>query len=169
MSEFVTLRRIDWIRFKAVAEDYFLRGYNFEDTYAEMSITYAGICPEKNTLYKWEKSFKSSDTIVQYSLPSGRPRIYGLAGKILPHIMDYRSVSLTMLSNLLGQSREAINFAIENDLKMHQLSQRWILHQLSERNLEQRVEACGELVHFLGAHKIPDIAKFYDNMESAPY
>ncbi|KAA6371501.1 MAG: hypothetical protein EZS28_032971 [Streblomastix strix] len=96
-----------------------------------MSITYACICPEKNTL----------------------PHIYGLAGKNRSYIMDDRSISLTRLSNLLGHSREAINFAIENDFMMHQLSQRWIPHLLSEHNLEKRVEACGELAHFLGAHK----------------
>ncbi|KAA6382469.1 MAG: hypothetical protein EZS28_022006 [Streblomastix strix] len=137
MSEFVTLRRIGQIRFKALADNHFLRGYNFEDTYAEMSITYADICPEKNTL----------------------PRIYGLAGKILPYIMDDRSISLTRLQNLHGYFRKAIKFAIENDLKMHQLSQRWILHQLSEHNLYKRIEACGELAHFLGAHKKLDISE----------
>ncbi|KAA6392027.1 MAG: hypothetical protein EZS28_012448 [Streblomastix strix] len=103
-----------------------------------MSITYVGICPEKNTLYKWEKSFKSSDIVVQYSLPSGRPRIYGLAGKTLPYVMDDRSISLTRLSNLLGHSCEAIKFAIENNLMMLQLSQLWIPHYLSEYNLEQK-------------------------------
>ncbi|KAA6403064.1 MAG: hypothetical protein EZS28_001422, partial [Streblomastix strix] len=60
MKEFITLHRIDWIRFRAVAEDYFRRGVHFEEAYIEMSETYGGICPEKDTLYRWEKKFNET-------------------------------------------------------------------------------------------------------------
>jgi transposase len=132
MADFVNLHRIDWIRFKAVAEDYFRRGRHYEETYMEMKDTYEGICPEKNTIYKWEKSFRASGNIVHFTNSSGRPRLYGLAGKILPLIEMDRSISLRRLADLLGSSREAIAKSIELDLLLHSVSLRWIPHKLSE-------------------------------------
>lgn len=75
MDEFIALLRIDWIRFRAVAEDYFRHGVHFKEAYIEMSVTYGGICQEKDTLQRLEKKFKEIGDIVCYISVPYRPRL----------------------------------------------------------------------------------------------
>ncbi|KAA6379921.1 MAG: hypothetical protein EZS28_024553 [Streblomastix strix] len=76
---FVSLGKIDFIRFKAVALDHFIRGENHLQPYVDMMFMYGALDPELDTIRHWKKAFEDEYDLVRYVIPSGRLRICGLS------------------------------------------------------------------------------------------
>ncbi|KAA6371257.1 MAG: putative Mariner Mos1 transposase, partial [Streblomastix strix] len=149
MEEKISPKRIDWIRFRSVAEDYFRRNISFEACYEQMKITYGGIYPERDTLYRWERAFRESGNIVYYIKAPGAPQFRGLATQILPLIEQNSHISLRRMAEIINRSRQTIANVITRDLKLIRVSIRWIPHILSRSNLDERIDASNCLISHL--------------------
>ncbi|KAA6364834.1 MAG: hypothetical protein EZS28_039639 [Streblomastix strix] len=137
MDQYVHLQRIDSIKYEAILEDHFRKGLDFIATYDDMKKQYADLCPEKNTVYNWEKLFLAFGNITYYTQQPGKPKIKGLGKQIEPYIQQNPSISLRRLHEILGNAKETLARAIDEELDMIKVSKRWVPHNLSRQNLNE--------------------------------
>ncbi|KAA6403261.1 MAG: hypothetical protein EZS28_001204 [Streblomastix strix] len=92
--------RIDWIRFRSVAEDFFRRGEEFNTIFDIMRATYGKINPERDTLYRWERVLNRREIsrlagVLNHSIAS--------IGTAIDRDLRMKRVSLRWIPHILSQ------------------------------------------------------------------
>ncbi|KAA6384012.1 MAG: hypothetical protein EZS28_020460 [Streblomastix strix] len=116
----VTLGNVDFLRFRAVAVDHFLRGENHIETYVDMMSIYGAICPELDTVFRWHKQFQDEKELIHLVSPSGLLRICGLGTELEKLINQDRHISLRRLADTVNHDKKVIKRIIREETQFHQ-------------------------------------------------
>ncbi|KAA6385447.1 MAG: hypothetical protein EZS28_019026 [Streblomastix strix] len=141
MQEYIQLHRIDWMRYRSVADFLFRQGKNAKEVFIIMQETYPNRAPELDTIQRWRRKFDDGEMIVSYVLSPGRMPIVGLGPDIKRIIDQDPYISLRRIAYLLGHDKLTIQNAITRETQFHKVHTRWIPHQLDDTNWIKRVNS----------------------------
>ncbi|KAA6385817.1 MAG: putative mariner transposase [Streblomastix strix] len=143
---YVSLGKLDFIRFRAVALDHFIRGENHVETYVDMISIYGSLCPELDTIRRWRKAYEDEQDLVRYVIPSGRLRIHGLGNELTKLISLDRNISLRRLADTLGHDKQIIKRIIREETDFKRVHLRWVPRKLTTLQRIARVEGARSML-----------------------
>ncbi|KAA6396486.1 MAG: putative mariner transposase C9 mutant [Streblomastix strix] len=166
MQEYIQLHRIDWTRYRSVADFLFHQGKNAKEVFIVMQETYPNRAPELDTIQRWRRKFDEREIIVCYVLSPVRMPIVGLGPEIKRIIDQDPYISLQRIAYLLGLDKLIIQNAITRETQFHKVHTRWIPHQLDDTNRIKRVNGAKFMLPTLRKCKANDYRYLQTSDES---
>ena len=131
---------------RAVIRFCVLLGYSNEHMRGLLHDAYGDSAPSKATVNRWARLFRGGSVTISDAPRAGRPPISeGLAEAILEQLDEQPFMSLRVLAETLDSSKETVRRCLHTELGYKKYVSRWVPHQLSERQKEERVVAAREM------------------------
>ncbi|KAA6372285.1 MAG: hypothetical protein EZS28_032189 [Streblomastix strix] len=162
MQEYIQLHRINWTRYRSVADFLFRQGKNAKEVFIIMQETYPNRAPELDTIQRWRRKFDEGEMIASYVLSPGRMLVVGLGPEIKRIIDQDPYISLRRIAYLLDHNKLAIQSAITRDTQFHKVHTRLTPHQLDDTNRIKGVNGAKIILHTLQILRLRTIICFVD-------
>lgn len=145
------------IEYRSYIQTRFLLGKTATEIHKELNLAYNENAPKYSTVAKWVALFKEGRESLEDNPRSGRP------------ITVYTNENIDLVRNLIEEDPhlscaelEAITSVnhytlleiLHNALGMRKLTSRWIPHQLTAKNIQERVAACRENLRLIEEGKL---------------
>ncbi|KAA6357397.1 MAG: hypothetical protein EZS28_047075 [Streblomastix strix] len=124
MQKYIQIHRIDWIRYRSVADFLFRHEKNAKEIFIIMQETHPNRAPELDTIQPWRRKFDEGEMIVSYVLSPGRMSIVGLKPEIKRIIDQDPYISLLSIAYLLGHDKLTIQNEITRETQFHKVHTR---------------------------------------------
>jgi transposase len=124
---------------RVVMKFFFLQGERYKAIYQKLHTAFAEESASLSTVKRWCRRFKSGHFSVQDDRRSGRPQ-RDLGDSISQFLADEPFLSARTLAKRLLVHPQTIKRVLTEDLGMRKFTRRWIPHELSLSNRQQRVE-----------------------------
>jgi len=139
------------IELRAVIRYLFLKGISNKEIADEINECYGnGEQVVSLSMVKyWTLQFRQGRELISDKVRTGRPTIPGLADRVIQELDQNPFLSQKKLSVLLGIEQRTIHRVLVSELCLVRVSFRWIPHNLTQRQKEERVKMASELATFL--------------------
>jgi histone-lysine N-methyltransferase SETMAR len=135
---------------RAVIRFCVLLGYSNEHMRCLLRDGYGDSAPSKATGNRWARLFRGGSAAIADAPRTGRPPTSeGLAEVILGKLDEQPFMCLRVLAETLCYSKETVRRCLHTELGYKKYVSKWVPHQLSEGQKEERVAAAHEMLRQL--------------------
>lgn len=104
--------------------------------------------PSQTTMHRWMTAIRGGRADVSSPKPTGRPT------KVTPEVLqtikdilaDDKTTPICVLAHRTGLAKSTIHRALRTILKLKKRPAKWVLHQLTQRNKNNRMRMCRRLL-----------------------
>jgi hypothetical protein len=135
---------------RCVIKFLFLQGKRYKAIHHELAAVLAEEAVSGETVKRWCRRFKNGDFAIEDHERSGRPRS-DLAEAITRFLQDEPFLSARLLAKRLATSHHTIKGILEGALGLRKFARRWVPHELTVVQKENRVVEATNLLSMLEA------------------
>lgn len=145
--------------FRAMIFYDFKAGLNQEECVQRLQLAFGDESPARATVFRWFKEFSRGRNFLQDEEHTGRPPsavIPDNVSAIRKMLMDDNRCTYQMIQKELNIGSAAIHKIIHEELHMKKVVSRWVPHNLTEHQKQERVRISKETLKLLndGGHRI---------------